>query len=298
MHIPHLGIACESGGFRCVFGHGVLDALEQHDIRAAVYAAASASVFPAAFAAIGRARSPGIEYWYDAYTVRMSAGNGMSEMVLAGIEKYAGVIESRLFDDGTPRFIIASSEVVDHDASVRTQGPLASRLGREQLLMMARGDDSWAASALRSVMFDTTVGVGTSASNQTRKPLTRKNFRDASYASTRMLHAWRLPATIDGAAFIDASYTDGFPVRAIADDGTRTILAIATSAGDAFTNLYRREPIAGHIGDVLVEHIAPAVDLKELGVDFTTATREGLLNAYEHGREVARGWIASHGGSY
>jgi hypothetical protein len=222
----------------------------------------------------------------------------MSEMVMAGIERYAHLLEARLFASDAPRFIIAVSEVVDSEAARATQGPLASRLGREQLLMMARGDDSWAASALRAVVFDTGADSDATTDAGTHRLLTRERFRDASYASTRMLHAWRLPASVDGTPFIDASYTDGFPVRAVMTEHVRTIVAIATSHGLPYTNLYRTAAIGSAAGGVRIEHIAPRVDLKELGVDYTTASREGLTNAYEHGHEVALGWIASHDGAF
>jgi predicted acylesterase/phospholipase RssA len=50
-----LVIASSAGGFKGVFVHGVLSALEAADIRADAYAAASSSVFPSISAAIGMA---------------------------------------------------------------------------------------------------------------------------------------------------------------------------------------------------------------------------------------------------
>ena len=280
-----IAIACESGGFRCVFVHGVLDALEEAGVRAVAYAAASASVLPAALAAIGRAREAGVRYWHDALEVRMREGNGMSEMVLAGLARYAPQIEDRLFANDAPRFVIAVSEVVDRLVAEGTQGALASRMGREQLLAMARGDASWADAALRAVMFDTHDGG--------ERRLDRESFREAAYASSRMLHAWRVPATIAGRPYIDASYTVGFPARVLAEGGAATIVAIATGTAPAFTNLYRNEPLGSHAGPVPIELIAPPVDLKEIGVDFTTASIEGLDRGYALGRECAITWLRS-----
>jgi predicted acylesterase/phospholipase RssA len=277
----NIAIACESGGFRCVFVHGVLDALEERGVRAAAYAAASASVLPAAFAATGVARRTGLDYWHAAREVRMREGNGMSEMVLAGIEAYGPRVVARLFDDDAPRFMITASEVVDKEAAVMTQGPLASRLGREQLIAMARGDDAWSRSALRAVTFDTGAGVDR---------LTAENFADVAYASTRMLHAWRVAATIDGRPYIDASYTVGFPVREAARGGAERIIAIATSHDGAYRNLYRRDTIPSDVDGAPVDVIAPSVDLKELGVDFTTASDDGLKRAYDEGRVQAMKW--------
>jgi len=44
---------------------------------------------------------------------------------------------------------------------------------------------------------------------------------------------------------------------------------------------------------VPIELIAPPVDLKELGVDFTTASIEGLDRGYALGRECAITWLRS-----
>lgn len=277
-----VGIACESGGFRCVFVHGALAALEEHGVRAEAYAAASASVMPAAFAAAGRARDPGMAYWRDAIAVRMAENNGMSEMVLAGIEHYAPLVETDLFDPSSPRFLIAASEVVDRNVAEATQGPLASRTGREQLLKMARGDDSWARASLRAVIFD---------SRSHDDPLNRSNFRAAAYASTRMLHAWRVPASVDGRPFIDASYTDGFPVRALLALGLEHVLAIATGCDAAYVNLYRTHALVDDAVTTPVDVLRPDIDLATLGVDFTTATEDGLQRAYDHGRDVATRWL-------
>jgi hypothetical protein len=279
-----LAIACESGGFRCVFVHGALDALEEATVRAGTYAAASASVLPAAFAAIGRAREPGLAYWRVALAVRRAEGNGMSDMVLAGLERYAPIVSASLFDPGGPRFMIVASDVVDDASAEKTQGMLASRLGREQLLAMARGDDSWARAALQATLFD-------SRARDDRR-LTRENLAEVAYASSRMLHAWRVPATIDGRPYIDASYTVGFPVVECGD-GVARIVAIATGPGEPYRNLYRTATIPRSVGAAAVDIIAPLMDLKELGVDFTSASEQGLARGYEHGREMARRWLAS-----
>jgi hypothetical protein len=212
----------------------------------------------------------------------MAEGNGMSEMVLAGIAAYAPIVVERLMMPDTPRFVVAASEVVDAREAEKTQGTLASRLGREQLLAMARGDDTWARASLRARMFDT---------RSTERALTAENFSEVAYASTRMLHAWRVPAEIEGRPFIDASYTVGFPVLEVAGNGAERVLAIATSTAAAHRNLYMKELIPQQIDDVSIEVLAPEVDLKELGVDFTTASEEGLARAYDHGRDVARAWL-------
>jgi hypothetical protein len=61
--VTQVAIACGSGGFKCVFIHGVLSAFEAAGVRGSAYAAASASVAPAGFAAVGEARDIGVEYY-------------------------------------------------------------------------------------------------------------------------------------------------------------------------------------------------------------------------------------------
>ena len=58
---PSLAIACAAGGFKGVFVHGVLSAFEAAGLRADAYAASSASVASAGFAAIGSANEVGVE---------------------------------------------------------------------------------------------------------------------------------------------------------------------------------------------------------------------------------------------
>ena len=75
--VPWLAVACASGGFKGVFVHGVLSALEDAGLRAAAYAGSSASAASTAFAAVGLANKIGVEYWVRARRVldRPDAGN-------------------------------------------------------------------------------------------------------------------------------------------------------------------------------------------------------------------------------
>src|SRR5688572_7876484 len=99
---------------------------------------------------------------------------------------------------------------------------------------MARGDDEWAVAALRPIAFDSKLSKDAHETNC--EVLTRESFREVAYASTRMLHAWRVPATVGGKPYVDASYTDGFPIRALARFNLHTLLAVATGIGEQFTN--------------------------------------------------------------
>jgi predicted acylesterase/phospholipase RssA len=275
-----LGIACESGGFRCVFVHGVLAGLERRGLRADVYAAVSASAMPAALAAVGRAADVGFRYWRDLRAARYAEGAGMAEMVLSGIERYAPLVESHLSRKESSRLVIVASEVIDSAVAQQTQGSLASRVGREQLLAMARGDDSWARANLRTTLFDTASPI---ASDQ----LTIPRFRSVAYATSRMLHAWRVSAEVDSRPFIDGSYTDGCPVAALRALGCGRVLAIGTAHDQLYTNLYRTDRIEATDS---VSIIRPPEDSKLQGVDFTNASVEGLEVVFNWGLRAGEAW--------
>jgi hypothetical protein len=176
-------IACASGSFKCAFVHGVLSVFEEAGVRAGAYGATSASALPAAAAAVGLARELGIDYWLRGIEIASEPGNGMSEVMLAGIAACAPKIRPLLFTSDAPRFLISTSAVISDEASAMTQGEKASRLGRQLLLDTARGNREWIATHLRSALFDT-------ASIDEERRLTAGNFDEVVYASTRMLHAW------------------------------------------------------------------------------------------------------------
>ncbi len=81
-NVQSLAIACSAGGFKGVFVHGALSALEAAGVHADAYAAASSSVFPSICAAIRQADEVGLRYWRGALQTLGQPGNGMSEVVL------------------------------------------------------------------------------------------------------------------------------------------------------------------------------------------------------------------------
>src|SRR5712692_5333450 len=149
-----LAIACSAGGFKGIFVHGVLSALEAAGVQADAYAAASSSVFPAICAAIGQADEIGLRYWRSSLQTLKQPGNGMSEVVLRSISESGPVLFNRLFQPGAPRFFIATSAVQTAEGAAQTQGDGARRLGRRLLLLAARGDRSWVDEHLRAHVFD------------------------------------------------------------------------------------------------------------------------------------------------
>src|SRR6266566_249726 len=153
--LQSLAIASSAGGFKGVFVHGVLSALETAGIRADAYAAASSSVFPSISAAIGQANEIGLKYWRVALHTLKQPGNGMSEAVLQSIAASGHILRNEPFLPGMPRCFIATSSVITTEGAQLAQGDGARRLGRRLLLQAARSDHSWADQHLQAYLFDT-----------------------------------------------------------------------------------------------------------------------------------------------
>jgi predicted acylesterase/phospholipase RssA len=279
-----LAIASSAGGFKGVFAHGVLSALETAGIRAAAYAAASSSVFPSLSAAVGQANEIGLKYWRVALHTLEQSGNGMSEAVLESIAASAHILHNAPFQPGMPRSFIATSAVITTEGVEQTQGDGARRLGRRLLLQAARGDHSWPDQNLRAYLFDT-------AAADEEHLLATENIEEVIYASTRMLHAWTIPAWIAGRPFIDGCYTCACPAVEMAQQGYREVIAIATEPGELYRDIFQSEPIPSIWEGVPIHIIRPSIDPAKLGADFTDITDEGLVAGYEHGLEIGRAFV-------
>lgn len=280
-----LAIACSAGGFKGVFVHGVLSALEEAGIYADAYATASSSTFPAITAALRQANEIGLRYWSSALHTLQQPGNGMSEVVLQSIADSNHLLRDFLLRPDIARFFIATSAVITEEGAQQTQGKDARRLGRRLLIAAARGDHSWAAHHLRPYLFDT-------AAPDLAHRLTPENINAVIYASTRMLHAWSIPATIDGQPYIDASYTCACPALEMAQAGYQTVIAIATDPGLLYRDIFRSEPIPASWQDTAIHIIRPTIDPATLGASFTDVTEAGLVAAYEHGKEQGRAFLS------
>lgn len=283
-----LAVACSVGGFKGVFVHGVLSALEVAGIHATAYASASSSVFPAVCAAIGQADEIGLRYWRSALHTLAQPGNGMSEVVLHSIVESNRLLREALFSMDTPRFLIAVSAVVTPEAVAMTQGDEARRLGRRLLLAAAKHDCSWVDQHLRMELFDT-------AASDEAHHLTPANIDEVIYASTRMLHAWRIPAWIAGLPYIDASYTCACPAIELARLGYRTVIAIITEPGPVYRDIFQRELIPSRWESTLIHVIQPERDLAPLGTDFTAMTEAGMVTVYEYGKARGREFLLDKG---
>jgi hypothetical protein len=282
--LPDLAIACASGGFKGVFVHGVVSVLERAGLRAAAYAGASSSVVCAGCGVTGLANTLGLTYWEGALDLARQPGNGMSEVVLGCIARWSPVLRPHFAWPHSPRLLIAASAVCTPEGTAQTQGPGARALGRRLLVQAARRDGAWAAAHLRLSLFD-------SAAKDPALRLTAERFDAVAYASTRMLHAWSIPAWVEGAPFIDASYTCACPALELAAAGYTTVLAISPEPGPVYHDLFAADPLPPLYGAARIQVIQPRRDLQELGVDFTTATVEGLRAAYAHGEAQARAFL-------
>lgn len=278
-----LAIASSAGGFKGLFAHGVLSALELAGIRANAYAAASSSVFPSICAVIGQSNEIGLRYWRRSLEILKQPGNGMSEMVLSIIAESRQLL-SQLFSPNVPRFFIATSAVKTAEGAEQTQGDGARRLGRRLLLQAARGDHSWADEHLRAYLFDT-------AALDEEYRLTAENIEGVIYASTRMLHAWTKPAEVAGRPYIDASYTCACPAVEMAQQGYREVIAIANEPGVLYRDIFGSEQVPDVWEGVPIHFIRPDIDPAKMGADFTDVTEEALVEVYKHGMEKGREFI-------
>lgn len=283
-----LGIVVASGMLKGVFSHGVLSAFEAAGIQGGVYGVASSSALSGGLAAIGHARTVGVDYWHKAAAT--SAERGMSEVVLSSLAEYGPVLRSGIFAEGAPRFLLATSRVATEHGAELTQGPQAQQLGMKLLQGVITKDRSWVDEHLVAEVFD-------SAPAGTNPLLTMENFDDVAYASTRMLHAWEIPATIGGEPYVDASYTCACPAHEVAKTGPSVLVAIHSEKGSLYRDLYRSQKIAdgSTLDGATVHVIRPQVNLRTLGVDFAAASPSSLPVCYQLGVDVGNEFLDKHG---
>lgn len=276
-------IACASGGFRGAFVHGVLTAFEEEGFRADTYAGVSSSALAAASAAVGQASTVGIDHWLGLLETRARHGGDMSPVLLESIEAVVPGIVDDLCAPGAVRFITVACAVSDA-AAVEAQGDGARRLGRRLLVAAARGDRDWVRANLEAVLFDSAGEAGPA--------LKAKNLAAAIYASTRMMHAWSIPAFVDGAPFVDGSYLLACPGVEMAELGHDRVIAIGTQPGPIPLDLVGDRTLPEEANGVRMEIIVPDLDPAALGIDVTNAESDALRAYYEHGREKGRAFLA------
>lgn len=206
----------------------------------------------------------------------------MSEMILAGIASNREWLVDGLFKAGSPRFAIAVS-AVDEAGAAETQGSGARRRGRLLLLAAARGDRRWIDNHLTLELFD-------SAATDRRLRLTANNFDQVAYASTRMLHAWDIPAWVNSRPYVDAHYTCACPALQMADLPYKHIIAVSTEPV-LYRDIMQDRLMPNEWQGSRIHVISPEFDPSERGVGYTSASKTGLETVYRHGREQAKAFI-------
>jgi predicted acylesterase/phospholipase RssA len=277
-----VAIACASGGFKTIFIHGVLSALEEANIKADAYASASGSVMPCAWAAISKAKESGIKSWLEVFKVYHQT-KSMSQLCLGGISYFNARGGQQLFESNQPDFYIATSAVTSKDAAEQTQGKQARRLGKKLLVSAAHKDRSWVDENLKLALF--------SRGRNDHLVLDRQNFHEVAYASSRMLHNYDIPAWINNQPYIDASYTCVCPALEMVEQGYQTVIAIATEAGNFYRDLFQSAVIPTHYQQVPIRIIQPDINLKDMSVDVFQATPAGLAAVYQHGLDKGREFL-------
>jgi hypothetical protein len=282
-----IGIACAAGTFKGVFVHGVLESLNSANFVADIYAAASSACIPAAYAAVGNlAPMGGPDEWIKMYDFNEKNGRDVSKTIITSIHCHRDFLETNLFSEKTKRFGVAVSAVNTPEAAELTQGSGARRLGKQLLLATRKRDRSWADSNLTTKIFQS----GFPASEF---PITADNLTDVLYATTRMLHAWKTPASIDGLPCIDASYTCNCPAIELADMGCEEVIAITPEEGKLYRDFFQSCEIPDTYKGAKIHVIKPDINLANLGVDYMKATTKGFNSAFELGLKAGQHFIES-----
>lgn len=272
-----IAICCMSGGYKSVFTHGVLRAFEDRGIRAKAYAACSSSVLIAAFAAFHRMNALDLSLWSDGYATSQAEGN-QSGAMLQSIQRLSAEIKENLWQPQASRLLVATSLVKTEEAAQVTQSDGAKRLGQMLLINALRHKPDWKNQNLELQMFDTCPDDRTEL-------LTGDNWDEVAYATTRMLHAWNIPAYIDKKPYIDGSYTSLCPVVPLSELGYKKIICICTEKEKVTFDLFSDEEIPAQINGSTIDFIKPDREMKEMGVDFYTIAGNGLEEVYNHGYE-------------
>jgi predicted acylesterase/phospholipase RssA len=281
------GIACAAGSYKGVFVHGVLDAFERAGLKADMYAASSSSTVCAAYAAAGCIQKlGGAAYWKHAWAAYIECAYDISTAVLRVIDELIPFASDALFKPGAARFAVAVSAVITKEAQEITQGTGARKLGQKLVLATRTKDRSWAEQHLQPILFD-------SMSQDHRYRLRPENLRDVAYATTRMLHAWKAPAWVEGMACVDASYTCTCPAVELAELGCHEVIAISPECGVVYRDFFQSEVIPQEVDRVPIRIVQPSQELSDLGVDYLKATGEGFTAAYEEGRKAGEEFMAT-----
>lgn len=271
-------VSCMSGGYKTIFTQGVLAAFEDNEFIAEAYAGCSSSALIASYAAFGKIREFDISLWTDGLKISKIEGNSQSNAIIHSITKTFPVIRKELWLPVARRLLIATSYVKTGEAESITQTEKAKRFGQKLLIEASRNITTWKDDNLELHLYDT-------GKDDRTKLLTPENFEAVAYATTRMLHAWHIPAYIEGKAYIDGSYTSLCPAVPLKNLGYQYIICILTEHDNKKTDIFSADEIPSAIDNCKIDFIRPDVNLKEMGVDYYAATEESLQKVYRYGYE-------------
>jgi predicted acylesterase/phospholipase RssA len=282
-----IGIACSAGTFKGVFVHGVLSYLNEANFAAEIYAASSSAAITTAYAATGELTFlNGPEEWIQLYDSYEKNNQDVSKTIIDNIPHHTNYLLSRLFSGKAKQFGVAVSAVTSIEAAELTQGSGARRLGKQLILATRNHDRSWAEKNLQTRIFQ-------SGTPDSAFMLSEKNLHEVFYATTRMLHAWKEPASIDGKPYVDASYTCLCPAIELAEMGCTEVIAISPEDGPLYRDFFKSSEIPSSHLNTRIHLIRPSINLAEVGVDYLHATNEGFISAFELGRKAGEDFIES-----
>jgi hypothetical protein len=279
-----LAIVGSSGGMKGVFVQGVLNAFETGGLRADAYAGASASALPAISAAAKLCNFVGYHYWQKVQQLLEQPGQDLGSVMRNVTRQWNSDEEPfkrELFQPDIPRLFIPANFVKLKSAAELTQTKKSLRLGRRLLIDIGRKNRTWVDENLELHLFDT---------QSDRQKLTVHNLHDVAYSSTRMIQ-WSTPAWIDGKPYVDASYNCACPAIEMVALGYAEVIAISTEIGEVYRDIFADGVVPEKYKNVAIHIIRPEYDLKEIGVDFTSCTAEGLIAAFRHGEEQGRAFL-------
>ena len=226
----------------------------------------------------------GPRHWSQMYSRYVAANFDVSKGILEAIPLYLDAFRAELFSPNASLFAVPVSAVVTKEGAELTQGEGARRLGQQLVLATRRKERSWADTHLECRLFQT-------GAPEARYQITNQNLGDVLYATTRMLHAWKTPAWIDGEPYVDASYTCLCPAVELARMGCGKVIAISPEPGPLYRDFFMSSETPSTFGECMIYLIRPERNLAEIGVDYMKVTDTGLEGAYSWGLEAGRTFL-------
>jgi predicted patatin/cPLA2 family phospholipase len=282
-----VGIACSGGGPKGVFVHGVLASFAEAGFKADIYGAASSTAVVAAFAVTEQlGMLGGSAHWKEKHARFVRNNYDMSKTILESISEVIATLSVKLFKSDSAAYAVAVSAIITREAQELSQGPQARRLGKQLIISTRKRDKSWAEKNLELRLFET-------GSEDVQFRLTPQNLAEVLYATTRMLHAWKTPAWIEGFPYVDASYLCECPAVELAQRGCDNVIAISPEAGQVYRDFFQAEKLPSSYGKIPILMVQPLLNLTEMGVDYMNVAEDGLEKAYELGLRAGTEFLQS-----